>query len=259
MSINLEDATAQLRTELLKGVFAPGVKLREVSIAERLNVSRTIARLAMGALEHEGLLVREPNRGSRTRAFTIDEIADAIEVRGELEAMAVRLAAERGLSDEIAGKLKARLQEAEALLKGEIATDEERRRWVAMNVGFHEDLVTASGNWAIRVSIAQISNLPLVDTTAIIFDRTDLEQGWRQLRSSHADHLAIFNAIAERQGHRAEALMREHAFTNAQNKRRNLASPETMQHARQLPGGALIVSDDQLACLRKKRRKRVKD
>ena len=255
MSINLEDATAQLRIQLLKGEFAPGEKLREVTIAERLNVSRTIARLAMGSLEHEGLLVREPNRGSRTRAFSISEIADAIEVRGELEAMAVRLAAERGLDNGIKALMETCLDEAETLLRDDIATDEERARWVDMNVRFHAAIVEASRNCAIRVSIAQVSNLPLVDTTAIIFDRTDLKQGWRQLHNSHSDHVAIFNAIVQRQGHRGEALMREHAFTNAQNKRRNLGEPEIMEHARRLPGGALIVSDQQLAARMPKRRR----
>lgn len=258
MSISLEDATARLRAELLGGAFAPGVKLREVSIAERLNVSRTITRLAMGALEHEGLLVREPNRGSRTRAFTIDEIADAIEVRGELEAMAVRSAAERGLKRDIAEALEDCLKEAETLLSGEIATDEEREKWVTMNVRFHETIVKASGNWALQVSIAQISNLPLVDTTAIIFDRLDLQQGWRQLSQSHADHSEIYRAMQAHQGHRAEALMREHAFRNARNKRVNLASPETMKYARKLPGGALIVSDDQLTYLRKEQKRRTR-
>ena len=73
MSIALEDATEALRHEVMEGRFPPGNKLREVTVAKALGVSRTSARLAMSQLEHEGLLVREPNRGSRVRAFSIEQ------------------------------------------------------------------------------------------------------------------------------------------------------------------------------------------
>lgn len=257
MSINLDEATSQLRQQLLQGVYPPGVKLREMTVAETIGVSRTIARLAMSALEHEGLLVREPNRGSRTRAFSIDEIADAIEVRGELEAMAVRLAAERGLDASGQMQIERALEIAERLLEGEIATEDERTVWVQMNEEFHEAIVKASQNWAISVSIGQISNLPLVGTSAIIFDRNDLSEGWKQLMGSHNDHVAIYQAVLQRQGHRAEALMREHAYKNAQNKRRNLREPEMMAHARTMPGGALILTQDKRVMSRQKKQRQM--
>src|SRR3546814_3090978 len=47
------------------------------------------------------LLERLPSRGFRVRAFTVDEIADAVDVRGVLEGMAVRLLAERGAPPEV--------------------------------------------------------------------------------------------------------------------------------------------------------------
>lgn len=243
MSINLEDATELLRQQLLSGEYEPGSKLKEVVVAQKLKVSRTIGRLAMSALEHEGLLVREPNRGSRTRAFTIKEIADAIEVRGELEAMAVRLAAERGISKRLHDDLQGLLEEAEDLLHLGITDEDQRSRWTEMNARFHDCLVEAAQNWALKVSIKQISNLPLVSTRAIIFDRTDVELGWRQLHATHREHTAILAAVVHKQGHRAEALMREHAFTNAQNKRTNLADEATLRQARRLPGGSLVVID----------------
>ena len=126
MSVQLEEATDRLRQMLLDGGFTPGKKLREISVAESLGVSRTIARLAMSALEHEGLLTRELNRGSRTRAFDVEEIIDAIEVRGELEAMAARLAAERGLPPETLDQLQLSISEAEELLAAGIETEESR-------------------------------------------------------------------------------------------------------------------------------------
>ncbi len=244
MSINLEDATELLRQQLLNGDYEPGCKLKEMVVAQKLKVSRTIGRLAMSALEHEGLLVREPNRGSRTRAFTINEIADAIEVRGELEAMAARLAAERGISSMLRDKLHELLNEAEDLLELGMDNEDQRSRWTDMNVRFHDRLVEGAQNWALKISIKQISSLPLVSTSAIIFDRTNIESGWRQLHATHREHAAIVTAVVQNQGHRAEALMREHAFTNAQNKRTNLTDEATLKQARRLPGGSLVVVDE---------------
>ncbi|WP_300556612.1 GntR family transcriptional regulator [Maricaulis sp.] len=243
MSIALEEATTALRCRLLAGDFDPGTKLREISVAEDLGVSRTLARLAMSALEHEGLLTREPNRGSRVKRFSIKEIADAIEVRGELEAMAVRQAAERGLDAAMDARLEQILGSLEEVLAQGVTTDAMRDRWVDLNSTLHDCLVEASGNWALKVSISQMSRLPLVSPSALIFDRKDHENGHRQLVASHADHVEIVAAIRARQGHRAEARMREHAFMNARNKILNLADPETMDLARALPGGPLIRPD----------------
>lgn len=243
MSLGLEDATETLRNKLLAGGFPPGKKLGEVAVAEEIGVSRTLARLAMSALEHEGLLIREPNRGSRVKRFTVTEIVDAIEVRGELEAMAVRLAAERGLGPQADARLCAMIGQSEALLTDGITSDAQRGEWVRLNREFHACLIDASGNWALGMAIAQISRLPLVSSSAIIFDRRNAQTGHRQLAQAHADHVEIFAAIQSRQGHRAEARMREHAFMSARNKRLNLADPETMDLARALPGGPLIQSE----------------
>ena len=241
MSIALEDATEALRAKLMEGWFEPGTKLREVSVSETLGVSRTIARLAMSALEHEGLLMREPNRGSRIRSFSIDQIADAIEVRGELEGMAVRLAAERGIAPETRAALGELLARSEAMLAQWVDTDAAREEWTRINEAFHTRLIEASGNWALAVTIGQVSALPLVSSQAIIFDRRNIETSQRQLAAAHDDHGRILAAIEMGQGHRAEALMREHAFRNAQNKRLNLSDPHTLAWVRDLPGGRLVV------------------
>ena len=241
MSIALEDATEALRHEVMEGRFPPGNKLREVTVAKALGVSRTIARLAMSQLEHEGLLVREPNRGSRVRAFSIEQIADAIEVRGELEGMAVRLAAEKGLDQAASDRLEALLEESESLLASVVDDDDKRARWIGINEEFHALLIEASGNWALAISIPQVSALPLVSSSIIIFDRRDIGRSQEQLKAAHEDHRRILTAVQLRQGHRAEAQMREHAFKNAQNKRSNLTDPEALSLVRSLPGGRLIV------------------
>ncbi len=80
-------------------MFVADGKLREQNLAEELCISRMVVRLALGEVEREGLVVREPNKGFRVRSFTIEEVTDAILVRGELEGMAARTCAEIGLAD----------------------------------------------------------------------------------------------------------------------------------------------------------------
>lgn len=252
MSLQLEEATEKLRGILLEGRFPPGKKLREISVAEILGVSRTIARLAMSALEHEGLLSRERNRGSTLRAFSVSEIGDAIEVRGELEAMAARVAAERGLSGDNLQLLNNALESGERLLEAGINSEDTRREWIEMNRGFHQTIIRASGNRAIEVAIRQMLTLPLVSPESFIFDLTHSELNHRQLERSHDDHIAIVDAIESGKGHRAESLVREHAFRSAQNKRKNLSDPEALERARSLPGGMLIVPDKLIRTRKKK-------
>src|SRR5579863_3764388 len=88
-------ALAEMRELLIRGEFQPGERIREIPLAARLGVSRTPLRLVLDRLEHEGLLKARPKGGFVARQFSLQEILDVIELRGTLEGMAARLAAER--------------------------------------------------------------------------------------------------------------------------------------------------------------------
>ena len=89
-----------LRQMILSGELAAGERIAEIPTAERLGVSRTPIRIAFGALAQEGLLIKIKNRGYRVREVMPEEINGAVEVRGVLEGLAARQAAERGLTAE---------------------------------------------------------------------------------------------------------------------------------------------------------------
>src|ERR1700744_477625 len=73
-----------------------GERIPELPRVDGLGVSRTPLRLALAALEHEGLLEPLPTGGYVGRAFTAREIVDAIQLRGVREGTPARFAAERG-------------------------------------------------------------------------------------------------------------------------------------------------------------------
>src|SRR5438552_2728132 len=88
-------ATLGIRELVLEGGLAPGERVPEIALANRLGVSRTPLRIALSTLAHEGLLEPLGGGGFVVRSFTRADVADAIELRGVLEGTAARLAAER--------------------------------------------------------------------------------------------------------------------------------------------------------------------
>lgn len=237
-------ATEALRALVLRGVFPLGVKLPEAMVAEMIGVSRTPARLAMAALERDGLLVRLPRRGFRLRSFSLDEVVEAIEVRGELEAIAARVVAERGLRLEARASLEDGIARAEDILKERFFNAEQRRAWCLMNESFHMALVDASGMLPLRAAYKQVNLVPLASPRDTIFNVAEPELLHRQLTAAHEDHQRILRALLDRHSMRAAALMREHAYRSGENKRRNFPHIDMQTMVVETPGVALVQMPD---------------
>lgn len=84
-----------LRNAIIQGEFQPGERLMEVTLANKLGVSRTPVREAIRMLELEGLVVMIPRKGAEVANITVKDLKDALEVRMTLEALSVKLACER--------------------------------------------------------------------------------------------------------------------------------------------------------------------
>jgi DNA-binding GntR family transcriptional regulator len=98
----LHDQLAQrLRTLLVEGRIAPGAKLNERELCERLRVSRTPLREAIKALAAEGLVDLLPNRGAVAVKLGPADVDHAFEVLAALEGLSGELAAARASDAEI--------------------------------------------------------------------------------------------------------------------------------------------------------------
>ena len=82
-----------LREAIVGNLLAPGERLTEVALAERLGVSRTPVREAFAQLEREGLVTLVPRAGAFVREVTLRDVDEIYTVRAALEGMAVELAA----------------------------------------------------------------------------------------------------------------------------------------------------------------------
>lgn len=84
-----------LRQAILKGELLPGERLMEISLANKLGVSRTPIREAIRKLELEGLVVMIPRKGAHVAHITEQELNDVLEVRRGLEELAIEKACEQ--------------------------------------------------------------------------------------------------------------------------------------------------------------------
>lgn len=90
-----------LRQAILKGELRPGERLMEISLANKLGVSRTPIREAIRKLELEGLVIMVPRKGAHVAHITEQELNDVLEVRRGLEEMAIQKACERITKEEM--------------------------------------------------------------------------------------------------------------------------------------------------------------
>lgn len=77
-----------LRLAILNGELAPGEKLIERELCERLGVSRPSVREALRKLEAEKLIVIVPHRGPEVASMTLEEAQDLYAMRRLLESFA---------------------------------------------------------------------------------------------------------------------------------------------------------------------------
>jgi DNA-binding GntR family transcriptional regulator len=90
-----ERARAGIREAIASGELKPGDQIVEAAMAARIGVSRSPVREALRELEQHGLVESIPNRGTFVAALTAADVEEVVLLRGALEGLAARLAADR--------------------------------------------------------------------------------------------------------------------------------------------------------------------
>ena len=129
-----------LRKAILRGNLEPGERLREIHLADKLGVSRTPIREAIRKLELEGLVVMIPRKGAVVAEITEKSLRDVLEVRRALEALAVRLACEKILDEEVEELKVAAKAFEEELETGDVTA------YAEADVRFHDIIYRATDN-----------------------------------------------------------------------------------------------------------------
>ncbi|WP_311222941.1 MULTISPECIES: GntR family transcriptional regulator [unclassified Acidovorax] len=175
--------------------FKPGERLSEIELAERLGVSRTPVREALGRLVTEGFLL-PATRGYMRRPLDVQETLDLYEARVAIERECLRLALERGTD--------AQLDEARAYLQESlgVAAETPVQRLVELDEGFHMRIADMAGNSELRRMLLSLNE-------RIRFIRwIDMENVGRD--STQHEHQDILDALCTRDAALSERLLSAH-------------------------------------------------
>ncbi|ONN68152.1 GntR family transcriptional regulator [Herbaspirillum sp. VT-16-41] len=135
-----EQLAERLRTLIVTDELRPGTPLRERTLAEQLQVSRTPLRDALKILASDGLVRLLPNRGAVVAELTPEQIEEKLDVLGVIEEFAAIRACKLATDAEI-GEIRA--------LHHEMLAAYERRDRMAyfqLNQRIHRGIVTAARN-----------------------------------------------------------------------------------------------------------------
>jgi GntR family transcriptional regulator, vanillate catabolism transcriptional regulator len=205
-------ALIELRKQILNGKLAAGTRLFEVAVADMLEISRTPVREAMSRLAEEGLIERARS-GFVVRKFGIGDVVDAIELRGLLEGMAARLAAERGFRPDVMAAMKAATDRLEACFSPD--GDVDFAAYAEHNATFHKNLAELAGSETIQRELERVGRLPFASPSAFLSSR--LERYGRSLLVAQDQHVNLIQAIESQASLRAEFIAREHARSALRN------------------------------------------
>jgi len=193
-----------LRDEIISGVLRPGDRLVRRTLGKRLGVSPMPVVEALLRLEADGLVESHPQRGSRVRPLTFEEVRNDQILREAIECQAARMCAENASKAELSALMtKARL--VDRMLP-------QLREWVTpaahmplkfpLDIEFHMDVALCGGCGG------------LVRELGRVWFRRVMRFSWLKLmryKPMMKDcHQQLVEAMAGRDPNLADAKMREH-------------------------------------------------
>lgn len=188
-----------IREAIFDGRYPPGSALREVELAEALEVSRGPVRDALRSLAGEGLVRAEWHRGATVAVLSLQDVAELDSLRGALEVLAVQRVVATGASTDDIAAAAAAMERA--------ATPHEM---VRCDIAFHDAVYAAAGHsrlvqaWeAIRSQV----HLFLITRVGVSTD------GYlEQIRDEHRDLVAALRLGNVKGALKLFAEHRAHAF-----------------------------------------------
>lgn len=184
-----------LRRDIRDGRYGPGDRITELEVAERLGVSRTPVREALRRLESEGLLVSLPWRGVVVAELDRAQLLELYAMREVLEGTAARFAAQHADAAEI--------DLMRDLLDQERKAGDDGASAAQINRDLHEAIHGAARNRYLLSTLSALAN-----ALALLRGTTFSVPG--RPGEGLAEHRAVVEAIAQRDGEAAEAAARLH-------------------------------------------------
>ena len=199
-SPSLHEAIFQkLRSLLVEGAIAPGSKLNERELAERLHVSRTPIREAIRRLAADGLVELIANRGAIAVQLSLADVIHTFDVIAQLEGYSGELAA-KNISD-------ATLSELEALQYEMMASYARRdlSSYYKLNLGIHHLINQAANNPVLSQLFTQVN----ARIEALRFRSNQNGVKWEKAVEEHQE---MIDALKARDSERMRKVMIQHVM-----------------------------------------------
>ena len=189
-----EQAETALREMIASYRFTPGKWINVERLSKDLGVSRTPVWQALKNLENEGFVRHVPNRGIRMAQLTLPMAHDLYVVRGQLEGLAGRFAAER-IDKKAVARLESLIKEQRQIVK-----DLDVVEYSKSDFEFHGVIYDSCGNWLLSELLENIKarSRPFVCDLASILPKL------------YQDHMDVVEAFKLRDPAGAERIMRRH-------------------------------------------------
>ena len=199
MSRAANRAYSLIRDRILSGELPAGAQLGEEALADLCGVSRTPVRDALRRLESELLVKRSDSQRCFVSAWSIDDVADAFELRAMLEGHAAGRAAER-----MTPAALQHLRATNAAIREAISAEPaDIGSFLEHNRAFHGLILETAQSPRLTALLATLIEQPVVWRTAHHYGR-------EALRRSHVEHEELLAAFARRDAAWAEAVMVAH-------------------------------------------------
>ncbi|WP_458369753.1 GntR family transcriptional regulator [Pseudomonas fluorescens] len=176
------------------GTMGPGVRFTQEEIAEQMHVSRSPVLQAIRLLKKDGLVQDAPGKGVLVTPLTVSSISNLYLIRGALDNLAAKMAAER--RHQMDPKI---IENGRRLSRGK-----DVKAMVDADIAFHHDIYAASGNPLIAES-AEVYWVHLRRAMGTV-----LQSSSAQRQSIWDEHEAIAKAIAEGDSTKAAELSDMH-------------------------------------------------
>ena len=192
-----EKVYLELEEEILSGKLPRGTVLREISLSERLGVSRTPIRSALHRLSEDGLVESSVNRGCVVVGVTEDDLEDIYKIRVRLEGLASAIAAVKISAEDLLA-----LRESVELAEFYINKNN-TEKLKELDSAFHEKIYEATGNRLLS------KTLSILHRRIKAYRKLSLTVPGRLERSVY-EHKEILLAIERGDSEAADRLTSEH-------------------------------------------------
>ncbi len=200
LHVKIADA---LREMIMTGEFTEGDKINEAELCDRMEISKTPLREALRVLSVEGLIRLVPNHGAFVTLPTIGEVTEMFDVMAVLEGVCARRAAEKmtdGDFDRIAA-LHGELEEAYEA--------RDQKAYIRVNDRYHSLVQELAENRTLNGIVNGLRKKILLHR----FQSLNLAG---RIDDSIGEHRALLAAFRDRNGSRAEELMKVHLKNQAE-------------------------------------------